>query len=813
MTAVASDEIHTYISVKTGNTGWNNETGSARVAIPAVSAEIAFPAANEDFLCFVAIETGTGEGDVYKIEGAAAPDESSATDLNAGAAYGHSDIDITGLAVFDDGSAVVLLAGAAEDATTYASTDAGETWTRSRKAPTGESKTGVFIPSDFSADRAIYAFTGGEDSALSISRDNGTTWNQLSLIDTHINRIIDVAPSPRYKQDGTIFMLTFGSGPSSESLWLSQNGGTTWERTLSGGMYAVDSLRKVSLPPEYGEDCRTVFVTGESRGSPAIWESGDSGQTYRRRLMRDPATNELLAIDAWAVADKTTLLIGGYDGTQALVYRTGNSGLFFSEGMQAGDLPLYAIALSPRYADDGAILAGNTAGWVFLADNTSSSLEPVPGDAESPPFTGPVAVAFDPGFSKNRVVYACASNADGVYRFEIGKSDEWESIDGTPPAGAMFNGIAVAGDGAFYAVNSAPGGGIERSLNPSDASGPKFETVNRDLAGDATLYGLWEVDRQLWAIDSNNTRLMTFLDTLTSPPLQLSPVDDASAAGELTDHTVRDISLEWKTMDGATGYEWECSYDDDFASGSGKFTGSTSGTSVRMPALEPSTTYHWRVRASSPALSPWSGKRSFTTVMDTEAVVLRPESPAPGATGVAIKPVFQWTAVIGAQAYEMIVSTDAEMNNPVIAMTGEYALPGNVWQGEVSLNHGTTYYWKVRATGEGTRSEWSTIGVFTTEEAPPEESPDETQDSLSDHEEAIIPEEMGSVASLALAPAPEIKSMPAPASTIDGLMLPDLSELPGVPSWIIYLIGILLSIIILALTVILAIVLKIRRIP
>ena len=812
LAAAATDEIGTLICVKTGSAGWNTGTGGARLDIPAVSATIAFSGGEDsstaaDFLGYVGIETGTDEGDVYKIEGAG---ELTATDLNAGSAYGRNDIDITGLAVDDDGTSTVLIAGAAEDAATCTSTDGGETWTKSRKSPTGESKTGIFMQSGADAARGLFAYTGGRDSALSTSRDNGGTWNQISLIDSGINNIIDIAPSPDYSRDGTIFMLTFGSGPDSEGLWRSQNGGNTWERTLSGSMDGVDVLRKIALPPEYGEGCRTVYAAGESHGNPAIWVSSDDGQTYRRRYLRGTGTSEPAGIDAWAIAGETTLFIGSYDGTQAHVFRTDSGGSFFNEAIPAGSQPLHGVAFSPDFARDGVILAGNTAGGVYIGGNTSSSLEAVAGDENPLPFSGPAAVAFDPGFSENHIIYAVdTSPGGGIYRYEIGQSDGWENIDGTLPDGAVINGIAVAEDGTFYAVNSSAGDGMERSLNPDYASGATFETVNTGLGGDATLGGLRLAGHRLWAIDTTNNRLMTFLDSLTAPPDVLSPVDKASAIGGMVDHTVRDISLDWETMDGATGYEWECGYDDDFASGSGKLTGSTSGTSIRLPALEPATTYHWRVRASSPALSPWSAKRSFTTVMDTEAVVLRPESPPAGATGVAVKPVFQWTAVIGAQAYELIVATDAEMNNPVIAMTDEYALPGNVWQGEVSLNCGTTYYWKVRATGNGTRSEWSTIGVFTTvgEEGPAGETPP------ADHEETTIPEELGKVASLPLAPIPAREPKPTPASTIDGFMLPDLSELPGVPGWIIYLIGILLTIIILALTVILAIVLKIKRVP
>ncbi len=216
----------------------------------------------------------------------------------------------------------------------------------------------------------------------------------------------------------------------------------------------MDSLKFVDLPPQYGDDCQTVFVAGESNGSPAIWESKDNGQTYRRRFTRDPTTQTCFPVDAWATIDENTLLIGSYDGSQGVIYRT-TDGFSFSDGVPVGSQSLYSIALSPDYEKDGTILVGNTDGWVYWSSDNGSSFQPLPGDATSPPLAGSIAVAFDPEFKTNHTVYAASDNVDsGLYRFVIGHSADWESIDDTLPAGAIVNQLAVAGNGTLYAVNS-----------------------------------------------------------------------------------------------------------------------------------------------------------------------------------------------------------------------------------------------------------------------------------------------------------------------------------------------------------------------
>ena len=69
------------------------------------------------------------------------------------------------------------------------------------------------------------------------------SYNQPSLIDTKISDIADLALSPNYGQDNTLFMLTRKMGmPLSQSLWRSLNGGTMWERVYSSALANVDQI-------------------------------------------------------------------------------------------------------------------------------------------------------------------------------------------------------------------------------------------------------------------------------------------------------------------------------------------------------------------------------------------------------------------------------------------------------------------------------------------------------------------------------------------------------------------------------------------
>jgi photosystem II stability/assembly factor-like uncharacterized protein len=828
LVAVMTDETDTFTASKIGDSGWSAFIGDARlnkdnsgphtsVAV-ANSAAIAFSsdydaeAASGNNVYFIAIDTGTGDGDVYKISCARAPYSSIAIDLNIGSDYGLSNLDVTGLAACGDTPGVALLAGTADSAQTYLSTDGGSSWTKSRKEPTGESRTYVLMAPDFNDTGIAFTATSGHSSALSISRDNGETWNQLSLIDTAISTIVGLAPSPHYIQDNTLFMLTFGSG---HSLWRSQNGGHSWERILASALADVDSLTMVGLPPQYSDDIQTVFVTGESHSRPTIWESTDNGQDYWHRFTRDPATNDAFTIDTWVIVNETTLFIGSYDGSNGRVYNTANSGFFYSEGTRAGSQPLNSLALSPDYQQDETILAGNSHGWVYRSDDNGKSFQPLPANATSPPLTGSITVAFDPEFDSNHTVYAASDTDDsGIYRFIIGSSDDWESIDSTLPGGATINRLIVSDGGVLYAANSDTGGGMERCLNPIFSLGPTFETVTRSLTDGATLCGLWQADPRLWSIDTTNVRLMTFNDTMTTPVTLISPDNQASGIGNLIDHTIRNISLDWETLDGATSYRWQCDHDTDFSSVPDELEDTTQASSTRLPFLEPATTYYCRVRATAPVLSPWSEKWSFTTSLDTETIPLRLESPAAGASDVPVKPLFQWKAVTGADAYELLVSSKADFSRPVIIKNGDDALTTNAWQCDINLDYDTTYYWKIRAMNTSTFSTWSASGAFTTQTHPIEETtgqvaeltvlnptqPPETPAAPQTNPAEPLP--------ATLSPTPLSESAPLPQ---DDPQSPDNTQSTSIPNWVLYLIGALLLTIMLALVTILTMVLKSRR--
>jgi len=815
--AVATDETDSYMLARITGENWGDTINAA--VIPGVAADaatIAFPddyqALAEGGSLFAAIDTGNESGDVYRIDLAAG--SLTATDLDIGAGSGTLSVDVTSLEVNGTTTGARLLAGAAGSAGVYISTDAGLTWTAGTKNPTGQSATHLLTLPDFAASGRACAITCGTDSAFSYTEDGGATWNQVSLIDTSVNIIKDVAISPLYNQDTTLFLLTLDTMHTVQSLWRSVDDGITWERLLSSSTAGIDELRMVEFSGGYSSSNRAVFLAGTANGNPAVWKSTDNGQTFTPY----PAP---VAVAAWVSTDET-LFIAGFDGTDALVYRFDGTGYYPPAGVPAGNQPPVSLAVSPDFTPDETVLMGNIAGQVYRSQNGGTSFSPLGQPLPVAGGSGEVSVSFHPAFCSNMSVYATSSAMVGagdskrIFRYVIGRDTSWQAINGTLPDNASVTQVKLTSTGTLYAINSQPvntsgtAGGMERSVNPTFPLSQTFETVVRGLDSNVTLDGLWSCGNRLWSVDSQNTRLLTFIDTMCTRIVPGGPAHHAPGID------IYDASIFWGGPPGVTEYQWQIDYDGNFSSVPDGFEGKTAASSVHLPVLQPGTTYYWRVRACKPVLSPWSPRWSFTTVLGRSTDTLELLSPKPGTSHVSQKPVFQWSEIEGAEEYELLISTDILFNNPVVRKDGRDALPATAWQSDTALDYDTTYYWKVRGCSPDSFSNWSAVSAFTTGSEPPLDTepepsahngepaisapPEQSEPSLP-VEPAPVPDEQE------LSPVPQVKEVPAPQvppvlqTTVDIV----------IPEWVSHAITGLLASIVLLLIALLIMVIKIKR--
>lgn len=87
-------------------------------------------------------------------------------------------------------------------------------------------------------------------------------------------------------------------------------------------------------------------------------------------------------------------------------------------------------------------------------------------------------------------------------------------------------------------------------------------------------------------------------------------------------------------------------------------------------------------------------------------------SPSDGSTGTSVTPTFLWQSSRGALSYTIEISENESFSSTVLSIS----VNRTAITISQSLDHGTLYYWRVRAAGNSGTSEWSRSRTFTTAE-------------------------------------------------------------------------------------------------
>ena len=765
---VVSNGIETHVISTTGTTcDWDefaellwNCVSANNFGISAAS-RIGFPDDWDDTeTLFVGVVSPGDGGDVYSVT------EDGALDRNVvpgeGGCLGlHTNIislDVCGDT--DDGS---QLAGANDDTTVYYSSDGGWEWDPSDKNPTGEDTTYVLWVGDDCGELGLAA-TAGCECAVSLScvsdevEDVGESWNQISLIATAIDCVLDLSHSPGYITDSeTLFMLTecedcCGDGTTS----LFRYDGTFWERVFCSTTYAdeflgaEEQIEMVQVSPDF-LDTEVVFVANTDFD---IFMTEDAGCSWDRLgYPCDPTT-----ITAWAVLDEDTIYVGGIDPDTGdpMVYRTERHGARPWDECElptdAGNVRYFAFA-------DDAILVGDDDSQVFICevdpdeDWEDQDWDEVGDCQDVLGGSNPTSVVFDPGYAVSddegeNTIFAAAGHV--IARCVIDPDEDWEDQEWTEIYDDVGDawGMKVVGDTALYVGDKAAvddpddpsEGGVLRSLNPleEDEDDVVFERLTEELPDEnVELRGLRTLtageegcpnSNVLWAIegDPDCSRVWFYEDTLAFPVTLAAPADGANLAVAKT----AEVTLSWEALCDAEwyeidlyeycaecpdeklyvleGYEFEC--DEDCVGCSGE-TCCLVVPVVDGLDLEPGTTYYWKVRVleGEPTLSKWSDLWEFTTAM-TAIDFWELCSPECGGDDIIITPNFSWDAVSDATSYEVQLATNEDFD-PVLA-SGTPTV--NAWLGAPELDYSTTYYWRVRVVKDDVYSDW-TVCIFTTE--------------------------------------------------------------------------------------------------
>jgi hypothetical protein len=312
-----------------------------------------------------------------------------------------------------------------------------------------------------------------DESALSLSRSNGQIWNQLSIIDTAISYLNDVAPTP----DGqTIYLASANCEESSDgfdSVWRSSSNpaitsplplGTHWERILT---------RRTAYSHQESQSKRPLLrVAGgctEPTGGLVGWAAqGTKAQAW------SPDYG-----DYWAIIVPRDIIQDFCFESNTILYNLTPTGLVqkmsFNGFGWSTALPSYNSGISKAHTiaayPEGKILVGAAADFhrEYYAVSFSTNIDTnnptfqTMTTAGKTPFMGDVHVAFHPNFTDNSIIFISdEAYADGngvaggsVYRNNLSAPVKWEDADML-----RFADTAISGN----AYNKQPQSGLVLSF-------------------------------------------------------------------------------------------------------------------------------------------------------------------------------------------------------------------------------------------------------------------------------------------------------------------------------------------------------------
>ena len=620
------------------------------------------------------------------------------------------------------------------------------TWKRATTPPTGDTGRAVArVAPDFGETGKVFVgTTGANESAFSVSYNEGVSYQQEALIDNgtafdNVRTIDDIALTP---DGGTIFMAT--DDGTELSLW--KGGAAPDGPTFYGWsrIYCVTAAGPglVALSPGYGVDDETLIFTDTVAGG-RMYVSANGGDTYARRF----AASLAAAVAAVAMQDADVVYIG--QGSN--VYKSADSCKSFGPPSQLG---LGAITGGAMDASVPGVLLVGCAGGVYYSTDEGGSFIPTTTGLAGNVYT----VCPDEGYADNGYVYAASTAAnDSLFRFEIGVSSAWDNLIVGPAVAAPIIGVAM-NNGALYAMTA---GQCSRTLGPHDAPGTitwRYMTVG--ASGGMALFSV--TGNHLYAADTTvgTPAMDAYSDYLaTTAPVLTGPKDGVTIAIDPVTGRGEDIIFAWDAMGTGTGLVnnynlliWEKAKG---ITAAGIYSAAAAATNMGFPegpqvaasllwdapaaAAQPfiplgGVEYEWVVRAfqevsGDTIVSPLSDVSSFKVEVSTGIITPEYEgpilqAPIPGGVAIALTPGFSWVPIPDTAKYEFELSTSAATTargyfiDALVGKTGDNALATAGWQCDVVLDYDTSYFWHVKAiNADGGESVWGTAQFTTISEA------------------------------------------------------------------------------------------------
>jgi hypothetical protein len=438
----------------------------------------------------------------------------------------------------------------------------------------------------------------------------GNIWNQLSLIDTEMDLLSDVAAleAPQAGENlatvdyDILYLFSISDNTtipvSFDSVWRSTSDplGRTWERMLCIATSDTGTILRIKQT-SYEETDRSDVIVFADRGTDVVGYSANEGQAWDIR--------NLTNVTDLALASDTVIYI--LNNTLIYKYEQQGTGWVLKNKVDAELDAGHTIAVPLKNpAKTGEELADMVVvgeagppdglGRIVYADFSQGIVTINPPDNEriAPPVAGDAHVIFDDKFEQNGIIYNATRDLPGVngkiYRWIIGKSTAWDELE---PPNAEFYGLAQRND-VLYGAWKTPGvpatflntAGVDRTLYPrvNVPPPPEWDYLVSELpVAPAVLFTREPSSLKissnenisLWAIDSNPIVQYDFANKTgclweyTDIIAKVGPWTTSPASGDFIPVDPRsgravEVNFAWRQLSYSTVYELQIAKDIDF---------------------------------------------------------------------------------------------------------------------------------------------------------------------------------------------------------------------------------------------------------
>ncbi len=290
--------------------------------------------------------------------------------------------------------------------------------------------------------------TGGPNHSVYASEDGGASWQSLGLGSGYY-AFTEVAASPTYASDQTLFAARSRSDGIGSTLYRSQNGGQSWSGVLNS-----DLVSDIAISPQFGTD-QTLFATTNEKAVQISADGGDTWNDVGTWPVSKGGAALQVALSSNYPAD-STIFAGGAKGFWRLLpgetmWETAVSGLSDSHY-------ILTLAVSPAYASDQTLLA--LASWsnppdytlhygVFTSSDGGANWTQVGIGLPDEPLAG---LALSPSFGSDGLAYV--TTQDGALYRSRDRGVSWTLV-GSAPNRPGFADVVVDQSGAVFVATDA----------------------------------------------------------------------------------------------------------------------------------------------------------------------------------------------------------------------------------------------------------------------------------------------------------------------------------------------------------------------